>query len=361
MVVAAELFFVELLALDELVEVSLGLLLPPPGELAGADVLQVLEPLEVRDGDSAAVEDHVGDVDDALLFADLFAPDRGGSVGALGHDSALEVLGVELVDRPFYCRWDQHVALELQELLWVGNLKLFSMGIVLKRLVLFFPLDNVFNIKSFGTINCRVPFDDSSNNTTVLFQELGCPRSYGTESLDNECFSFNAFRKFGFGSEVVVVEHLSDSVVHSKSSRFVSTVDTSVTQELASNAAFSVDVSVTVDTRVGVLHPGHRLLVRAHVGSGHIDGRANEAFLCQLQCVSSGRTLDLATRVVTRVEPDATLGTAERDVSRRQLVSHESGQSFNLGDGYIVSISCATLHRQLVVRMLGSVASQNFE
>ena len=71
---------------------------------------EVLEPLKVRDGDTAGVQEHVRDDQDALAGKDVVGVRRDRAVGGLGHKLALEALGVGQIDLLLAGGRDEEVA-----------------------------------------------------------------------------------------------------------------------------------------------------------------------------------------------------------------------------------------------------------
>lgn len=94
-----------------------GILLILEGQTSEADVVQVLQPLEVGHGDTAGVDVQVGDDQNVTFQQDLVRVDRGRPVGSLSDDAALDFVGVALVDDAFHCARHQDVALLVEEVL----------------------------------------------------------------------------------------------------------------------------------------------------------------------------------------------------------------------------------------------------
>jgi hypothetical protein len=46
---------------------------------------------------------------------------------------------------------------------------------------------DILDIETIWIVDGRVVLDNSGDLSTVLFNELGCPVSDGSESLNNEC------------------------------------------------------------------------------------------------------------------------------------------------------------------------------
>src|SRR5437588_5231316 len=95
-------------ALDDLPQPLVYLVLLP------AEVLEVLDPLEVGDDDPARVGHHVGDDVDAIIGQDVVGRRRGRAVCALYDDPAGEPVGVLLVDHPAQRGRDEDLARRLE-------------------------------------------------------------------------------------------------------------------------------------------------------------------------------------------------------------------------------------------------------
>lgn len=74
---------------------------------------------------------------------------------------------------------------------------------------------------------------------------------------------------------------------YTKTSGLGSASDTTLVESLAGDAALGVDVLVAVECLVGVLHPRHFSLTSSKIWARDVDGGTDEAFLGELQRVSS--------------------------------------------------------------------------
>ena len=81
-----------------------------------------------------------------------------------------------------------------------------------------------------------------------------------------------------------------------------------------------------VERVVGVGDPGHFSLSGSHVGSRHVLPGSDEVLLDEFGREPAGDLFDLLFAVVTRIEPNTTLRTTERDVHDRALERHQSRQ-----------------------------------
>ncbi len=76
--------------------------------------LQVLNPLEVGDGDTASIGEDVGDHQDAPLMKNGIGVGSGGAVGSFGHDARLDAVGILQGDLVLQGGGNQDVALKFE-------------------------------------------------------------------------------------------------------------------------------------------------------------------------------------------------------------------------------------------------------
>lgn len=176
----------------------------------------------------------------------------------------------------------------------------------------------------------RIVFDDCGNFSSVLLNEFGGPISDSTESLNNEGLTLDSCSETTLVSEALCVEESSCSVVDTKSSGLSSSFDTSLGDELSSAASLGVDVLLSLHVFVGILNPGHNLLVGSHIRSKAVNLSSNEVLLDQLHSVFSSSTLNFSLGIFPDVNFDSTFGSTEGDISNCEFKSHQSCESLNL-------------------------------
>ena len=110
---------------------------------------------------------------------------------------------------------------------------------------------------------------------------------------------------------------------------------------------------------VGVHHPGHGLLVGAHVGCGNVLFRADE--LHQLGGVAAGHALQFALRHLVRVADDAALGSAEGDVDHGALPGHPTGQRADFVERDVGRVADSAFARAARDGVLHAVAGEDFD
>ena len=311
-------------------------------------MIEVLEPLEVRAGDTTSIDKHVRGTDNTSTGEDLLSSVGSGAVGALEDSLDRDVLSIASVERLFDGSGDHAVSRLEKELLRVFSDNLSSIRIARERAMLDHPVLDFLNIETIRVMNGRVVLNNSGNLATILLDELRGPVADGTKALDVESLALNAQGETTAVDERLSVKHFADSVVDTEASRLGTASDTTLRDELSSAAAFSVDVLLTLDVHVGVLDPGHGLLVGTHVRTEAINLSTNEVLLDKFHCVLSGNSLDLSLRVLARVNLDTTLGAAEGNVSDSKLEGHEGGKGLNLLQINVLRVASATLDGKLV-------------
>lgn len=81
------------------------------GQSAVADVIQILEPLKIRHGDTTSIEEEVRQDKDTLLLQDLVSLHGCGAVGSFSDDLGVDLVSVLLGDDTLDGAGGQNVAL----------------------------------------------------------------------------------------------------------------------------------------------------------------------------------------------------------------------------------------------------------
>jgi len=345
----------------KLKQTSLRLDLVLLGKTAGSDVIEVLQPLEVGAGDTTTVDKHVWGTDNTATLEDNLGGVSGRAVGTLEDSLNLDLLSVTLVEGLLDGGRDHAISLLNQVLLRVLTDALGGSGERSEGTMLDHVCFDLLNIETIRVVASGVVLNDSGDNATILLDELGGPVADSAEALDDEGLASNTLGKAATIDEGLGAEHLTDGVVDTEAGGLGAASNTALGDELSSAAALSVDVLLTLHVNVGILDPGHNLLVGAHIGSEAIDLSTDKALLDELHSVLAGHSLDLVLGVLARVNLDTTLGTTERNISDGKLEGHEGSESFDLLKINISRVASATLDGKLVGRVLGSVASDGLK
>merc|ERR1712166_308298 len=285
-------------------------------DTAGSNVIQVLEPLEVRAGDTTPVGQHVGDNNNSLGVKNFSSHESSGTIGTFEDDFALELVGVVLVDSLLLGSGDEDVTRHLHEALGVHSLDLVGVAVVGESALGEHLGSNIIDVKTRLVVNGGVILNDTNDNTSIFREELSSPVANCAEALDNERLSRDSLgSEFGSLDERVGLQELSDAVVDSESGTLSASANTTLVDEFTSAASFGVDVLLSLHLDVGVLDPGHDLLVGAHVGSEAVNTRSNKALLGELHGVSAGDLLKFVLRVEFGVNRNTSFGSSERHIS----------------------------------------------
>ena len=299
----------------ELEESLLGLLLIFLGHTAWGNVVEVLKPLEVRAGDTTAIDKHVWSGDNSSADEDLLGSVGGWAVGTFEDGFDLNVFSVASVKGLLSGGRDHAVGVFKEEGLRVLANGLSGIRVGRESAMLHHEVLNLLDVETSWVVDGGVVFNDGSDLSTILFDKFRRPVADGTESLDNEGFILNAEGKAYAVDERLGVEELTDGVIDAETGGLGAAGDASLRDKLTSAAALCVDVSLTTDVHVGVLDPGHGLLVGSHVWSEAVNLSTDKALLDELHGVLTGDSLDLVSGVLSRINFDTTLGTTEGHVS----------------------------------------------
>jgi hypothetical protein len=150
------------------------------------------------------------------------------------------------------------------------------------------------------------------------------------------------------------VEEFLNGVEDTESSGFSTSLNTTLLDVLSSAASFGVDILFTSNLLVGILDPGHDLLVGSHVRSETINGGTDEVLLDELHSVLSGDTLELSRGELLGVDLDSSLGTTERYISDGKLESHERSESFDFLEIDVRRVSGTTFDGEFMGGVLSS-------
>ena len=181
---------------------------------------QVLQPLEVRAGDTAAIGKQVRHADDALFSEDLLSCEGGWAVSSFEDCLALELARVAHVDTLLDGGRDDVLHLLLHEYERVLSLNLIGTFVTGEAALI---VDNVLldflDIEAIRLMDRGISLDNGRNDASVLDNELGYPIADVTEALHRERLVFDALRGvLDLLDEAVGVEQLKNAIVYAKAS-----------------------------------------------------------------------------------------------------------------------------------------------
>ena len=101
--------------LNRLKEVVVGFPLILKGQATIGDMVQVLEPLKVRDCDTTSIDVHVRDDKDSLGPQDIISLGSDGSIGSLSNDLSLDLVSVAGIDDLLHGGRDENIAFLVHE------------------------------------------------------------------------------------------------------------------------------------------------------------------------------------------------------------------------------------------------------
>lgn len=134
-------------------ELLLGSLFVLLGHLAWGDVIQVLEPLEVRAGDTTTVDQHVWGSNDSSPEEDLLGLVGSWAIGTFEDSLHLDLLSVHGVEGLLCGSWDEAVGLLFEEEGWVVFLGFFGMWVADKSAILCHEVFDILNVKTIWVVD----------------------------------------------------------------------------------------------------------------------------------------------------------------------------------------------------------------
>lgn len=257
-------------------------------------------------------------------------------------------MGVTFVEGFLDGGGDQVVAFFLEEESWFFEFSFSCTGEAFESSVLSHVRLDFLGVETIWVVNGGVVFNNGGDLATIFDQEVRSPIADSTETLNNESAVFDTFGEADFLDESLVRGHLTDGVVDTETSGFSATIDTALSDELASAATFSVDIGFSLHIHVGIFDPGHDLLVSTHVWSETVDSGTDETLLDKLHSVLAGHTFELGLGKFTRVYLDTTLATTEWNISDSEFEGHEGSESLNFLKIHMIGVTSTTFAGEFV-------------
>lgn len=187
-------------------EVKLGLLLEFLGHSSGRDMIQILEPLHVGNGQATDVGEHVWDNCDPFLFQKLISAKGGWSSGQLYNDLAFEVFNVVKVKSAELGARSKDMALLFHDLLGVGKLNFFNIIKVLDRTRLQLLKLEIVWINTVRIEDGTVLLDNANDFGSLFVHELGKHVPNIAKSLNDDLLTLETSAGVDGVTEFVIVE-----------------------------------------------------------------------------------------------------------------------------------------------------------
>ena len=310
---------------------------------------EVLDPLEIGDGDAAGVEVEIGDDGDPSVAQDEIGFGRGWRVGGFGDQRGLDAVGVAGGELVLQRGGDEDVAGLLERLQRVGED--LAGGEVADPAMFPALFGDRFHVEAVGVVEAGVVLGDADDPRAVVGEFPRRVIADVAQALHDHAFAFESGREAVSG--VGVGEAVDDAVEDAQSGRLAPARDAVQRERLAGDAAEVVDV-VRVERAVGVDDPGHLALAGAVVGRRDIDGRADEAVSVEFDHQAARDALNKLGRALVGVDADAALGSAEGDIDDGALEGHQRGETLDFVAVDHRRVADAALGRQAVMAVLGA-------
>jgi hypothetical protein len=159
---------------------------------SGRDMLQVLEPFEVRAGDTTTVGEKIRGAHNSALGENLLSSVGSRAVSTFKDSFNLNLAGVLFMKRLFNGSGDKEISLLLHEEVGLLKLSLGSAGESVEGALLGHPVLDSLNIKTLRVVDSRVVLNNGSDFASIFLDELSSPVSDSTKALNDEALSLNA-------------------------------------------------------------------------------------------------------------------------------------------------------------------------
>jgi len=149
-------------------------------------VIEVLQPLKVRAGNTTTVDKHVRGNNDSTGEEASLSGESGGSVSTFEDSFAIKRIDITVMNGFLGGSGDETVAFLAHERLRIFNVLLGGTGETVKCAIRDHVILNSLNVETLRVVDGGVVLTDGGDDGSLLLQELGGPVSDGTETLDNK-------------------------------------------------------------------------------------------------------------------------------------------------------------------------------
>src|SRR5213593_3851516 len=153
-------------------------------------------------------------------------------------------------------------------------------------------------------------------------------------------------------------KEFTQSILYTSSGGFATPMNASLPHRLAGHTRHAVEF-VGIEHDVGIGHPGHLALARAHVRSRHIYRWSDKIFAHEFCRVSAGDAFQFLDIIVAWIQSNSTFGSAKRDVDNSTLQRHERRKRRYFIEIDIWRKANTAFCGYPVVRMLGAISAED--
>ncbi len=180
----------------------------------------------------------------------------------------------------------------------------------------------VIRVNTINVVDTSTDFSNTNKLCSSLNEELWCPVSHITETLNDECFASDTLLNSKLFSRPCVVKQLPCGIKHTQTGGFSSSTDTTLSFPFSCCYSISIDVGMAVIFLIGRFHPGHFLFTSSKIWTRDVNCSSERVLLCKLNCVLSSDSLKFLYGIVFRVDGDAALSATVRQVDDWTLDAH---------------------------------------
>ena len=316
-------------------------------------MVEILQPLEVGDGDTSGVDVHIRDDQAPVGLQDLVSSRSDWAVGRLGDDLCLDLVRVPRVDHLLHGGRHEDVAGLVHDVL-TGVLlssRKANNGAVFK-----FPVLQGLWIDSVRIVDRSVPLGNAHTGCPSSGQVAASMEADVAKTLHNIRLAAPARRLPDHRHVVRLLDEVVDPVEDASPSCRSPAMDSSLIDRFACHTGRCIEIPVADCVRKSIGYPGHLPFACAHVRRRYVNRRSQETLFSELKGKPACDLLQLVLAVQLGVDRDASFSSAKRHVNTGALVRHESREGLHFISTDVEGVSNTSLARTSVVRVLSSEA-----
>jgi hypothetical protein len=240
---------------------------------------------------------------------------------------SLNLVSVFAVDHLLNGGRNENVALFVHQILALVGL---GAGKTDNRAMLELVVLQLLRVNALIVVDGAIMLDNARAQGTRAGQIAAGVQADITEALNDERFATPSGCGANHRHVVGLVDEILQTVEHTTTRGRHTTMDAALVDWLARDTGVRIDIGVTDRFGVRVGDPRHFTFAGTHVGGGHINARADEALLRQLQRKATRDLFEFVFRVLFGVDFDAGLAATEWHINAGALECHQGGQGFHL-------------------------------
>ena len=215
-------------------------------------MLQVLEPFEIADCDTASATKNIRQKFHSFFSENSLSSFSCRPVSCLYDQLAVKFVSIVNIDCFFEGRWDEDIAIFIYCLLIVENFCLRAYKTMNTVLTFFIPPEWLRINSIGGVIDTTVLFSHTDDNSSSLCEEFGSPISHISETLNYNSFSFNSWLQVELWTQILILKDFPSRIEDSQPSWLSSSSNSMLLNMLSSCHSCCIDITMSIKILVSV-------------------------------------------------------------------------------------------------------------